>query len=123
VQVEQANELIAAVAHSPLPVLMCGDFNANAEVGQDHTATTQNILAAGFADAWHTVHPKDAGFTWPLFGEDQQAGPATAFERIDLIFSRGLTVVDAERTGTARPGSGFWASDHAGVVATLSSNK
>ena len=123
IQVDQANELIAAVARTPLPVLMCGDFNANAEVGQDHTATTQNILAAGFTDAWHTVHSKDPGFTWPFFGEDQQAGPATPFERIDLTFARGLTVADSERTGTDRPASGPWASDHAGVVATLSSDK
>lgn len=120
-QEAQTDELMAALANADVPVVLAGDFNANAEPGPEHTASVQKILYAGFADAWRMMHPGDPGYTWPLFGEDQMTGLTIANERIDLIFTRGLkplgftramNVQSAERTGLTEP----WASDHAGLV-------
>jgi endonuclease/exonuclease/phosphatase family metal-dependent hydrolase len=116
VQEAQASELVAAFSSATEPVIVAGDFNANADLGPDHTATTVTLLAAGFVDAWRTAHPSELGSTWPLFLEDQFAGtPVTPFERIDLIFGRGTQILDAEQTGLTP----IYASDHVGVVATL----
>jgi endonuclease/exonuclease/phosphatase family metal-dependent hydrolase len=121
IQVAQASELLAALASAGMPIILAGDFNANAEPGPEHTATFQKIVSAGFADCWKWVNPTDPGYTWPLFGEDQLSGPATPNERIDLIFTGGdiyrwfgrdPNVISVELTGTAAP----WSSDHAGIV-------
>jgi endonuclease/exonuclease/phosphatase family metal-dependent hydrolase len=118
VQLLQTTELLASLASSGMPVILAGDFNANAEIGNEHTLSVEQIVAAGFTDAWHFAHPFDPGYTWPLFGEDQNSGPTVPSERIDLVFSGGThpaTVVTAERTGMTPP----FASDHAGVVVKL----
>ena len=116
VQVAQAEELIATMNSTKLPVVLAGDFNSNAEVGPDDTATTTDILAAGYTDAWRVFNPPGTGFTWPLFLEDFQSGTSVVpFERIDLIFARDLKVASVQRSGLLPP----WPSDHVGVVATL----
>ena len=116
IQLAQANELITAFSSANEPVILAGDFNANADPGPDHTAVTANLQAAGFRDAWRTAHPAKFGSTWPLFLEDQFAGTAVVpFERIDLIFGRAVQVLDAEQTGLTP----LYGSDHVGVVATL----
>jgi endonuclease/exonuclease/phosphatase family metal-dependent hydrolase len=124
VQVAQADELLAKLLHADMPVVLAGDFNSNAEPGPEYTGTAQRILTAGFVDAWKFLHPSDPGYTWPLFGQDQNSGPATPNERIDLIFAGGSlqfwfgqtpTVVSAVRTGATPP----FASDHAGLVVKL----
>jgi endonuclease/exonuclease/phosphatase family metal-dependent hydrolase len=116
IQVQQANELITAFSSASEPVIIAGDFNANADLGRDHTAATVNLLAAGFLDAWRTSHPSELGSTWPLYFEDQFAGtPVAPFERIDLIFGRATTILDAEQTGLTP----IYGSDHVGLVATL----
>ena len=64
------------------------------------------------------MNPGDPGYTWPLFGEDQNSGPTMPNERIDLIFVVGAAsgpspaVLSAVRTGVAPP----FALDHAGVL-------
>lgn len=116
VQVAQADELLGIAATARVPVVLAGDFNANAEVGPDQTATTDDILAAGFTDTWRQFNPAGTGFTWPLFLEDFQAPtPTSPFERIDLIFTRGLNSTSVKQTGLAAP----WSSDHVGVVSTV----
>ena len=124
VQASQADELLINLLFAGMPVVLAGDFNANAEPGPEHTGTAQKIVRSGFVDAWDALHPFDPGYTWPLFGEDQKSGPTVPNERIDLIFAGGLlpswlgrnpTVLSAERTGTTAP----FASDHAGLVVKL----
>ena len=124
VQRAQADELLANLFLTGIPVVLAGDFNANAEPGPEHTGTAQRIVNAGYVDAWKSAHPGDPGYTWPLFGEDQNSGPTAPNERIDLIFAGGTlqrwfgntpAVVTAERTGTTSP----FASDHAGLVVKL----
>jgi len=116
IQTAQADELIATLAASGLPVVLAGDFNSNAEPGPDATQAAAHILAAGFTDAWRVFNPPGTGFTWPLFLEDFLAGTQVVpFERIDLIFERGLNVTSVGQTGLTPP----WGSDHVGVVATV----
>ena len=124
IQAAQVDELLAVLTSRSMPVVLAGDFNSNAEPGPEHTGSVERIVAAGYSDAWDQVKPARPGYTWPLFGEDQANGPATPNERIDLIFTgSGSTsclradprVLSAERTGVKSP----WASDHAGVVASL----
>jgi endonuclease/exonuclease/phosphatase family metal-dependent hydrolase len=124
VQRAQADELLVNLLFAGMPVVLAGDFNSNAELGPEHTGTAQRIVNAGYVDSWKSAHPGDPGYTWPLFGEDQNSGPTVATERIDLIFAGGLlqrwfgntpAIVTADRTGTTSP----FASDHAGLVVKL----
>ena len=124
IQAAQVDDLLTAMARVETPVVLAGDFNANAEPGPEHTGAVEKIESMGFTDAWRSANPGDPGYTWPLFGEDQASGPKTPNERIDLIFiggpvpprpGRTLKVLSAQRTGTKEP----WASDHAGVVVEL----
>ena len=121
IQAAQVTELLAALASPGMPVVMAGDFNANAEPGPEHTGSVERIVSAGFRDCWEWANPGDPGYTWPLFGEDQASGPTTPNERIDLIFTSGdfarwidrdPKVLSAALTGTTP----LWGSDHAGVV-------
>lgn len=115
-QVAQAAELLSFVRTTGLPVILVGDFNANAEQGPDHSATTGNITGFGFSDAWRVFNPPGTGFTWPLYAEDFLAGtPVTPYERIDLTFARYLNVLNVHQTGLTAP----WPSDHTGVVTTV----
>ncbi len=120
-QIAQAGELVQALKSTDLSVVLCGDFNSNADPGKEHFPTTDMVLAAGFTDAWRATNA-DKGNTWPLHHEDPFQPLAGPYERIDLIFARGLRVVSAERTGfrlSDRTASGLWPSDHAGVVAVV----
>lgn len=118
-QLTEAKELLGALSDPTVPVVLLGDFNANAEPGPDDSGTVEMVVGAGFTDVWKAVNPNDPGYTWPLFGEDQSTGkPLQPYERIDLIFARGLTPVSAQRLSIGGFG-GAYASDHAGVVAAL----
>ncbi len=117
IQVAQATELMQILSGTGMPVALLGDFNANAEPGTDHYPTTGVILNAGFVDAWHTLHPFDAGHTWPLHGEDPYSAGTQPYERIDLIFLRGLGAAEVFKTGGWHAPSGLWLSDHNGVFA------
>ena len=118
-QVTQANELIAALNATTLPVVLCGDFNSNAEAGPEQTASVGLILGAGFADVWRLFDGPGTGFTWPLYFEDIASGPAVPNERIDLIFTRDVRALKADETGTTAP----FASDHAGVATMVQVGK
>jgi len=117
--VSQAGELTAVLNATALPVVLAGDFNSNAEAGPEQTASVGLILGAGFADVWRLFNAPGTGFTWPLYFEDIASGPAIPNERIDLIFTRNVRVLNVDDTGTAAP----FASDHAGVAAIVQVGK
>lgn len=139
VQVAQAQQLIDDLRNSTIPVVICGDFNSDANHGGfvDDTPTVGLIEAAGYTEAWPRTHRrKDLGLTWPLFLEDQFPGgglpppffaASDPFERIDLFFSKDIDAVRSERVlaparGSSRPPSFDtppFGSDHAGVIAVF----
>jgi endonuclease/exonuclease/phosphatase family metal-dependent hydrolase len=127
VQVAQATELIQALQNVTVPIVLCGDFNSDAEFGNgpDATPSVALIEEAGYADTWRIVNPRDPGDTWPLFLEDQ-AHPkffrrSVPFERIDLFFSKGIDAISAKQVLAPAPPSTMppYGSDHAGVIATF----
>ncbi len=123
-QLAQMQELLARVAGSSLPVVIAGDFNANADDPSDPTFTTyQAALDAGFTDDWVAVHGNDPGFT--CCQDQDLENPVSLLDtRIDLFLSNGGVGADAGdligNTDADRTPSGLWPADHAGVVATLS---
>ncbi len=127
VQVAQADELIHRLRNVRVPVVLCGDFNsdANSGNGPDATDSVRHILEAGYADTWRIVHPDELGNTWPLFLEDQTPpdffAPSFPIERIDLFFSRGIEVISAEQVLAPAPSDAMspYGSDHTGVITTF----
>jgi endonuclease/exonuclease/phosphatase family metal-dependent hydrolase len=117
---KQANELVQALdSEDNPPVVLCGDFNADANTPNTAIAT---ILEGGFTEAWPTLHPLDPGFTSPLYLEDLFPPPpftaaSTPSHRIDLVFVRDLRVTQIDLIGNQV--SPPWPSDHAGVIASL----
>lgn len=124
----QASELLHFMRNSPQPVILSGDFNADAihgaeGPGPDNTDTVSFIESGGYADSWAVANPANPGATWPLFLEDQTPPdfflfPTTPFERIDLIFFRGLQVVTSVQAGEGLTYPDA-ASDHVGVLTTF----
>ena len=127
VQVAQAQELLDNLRNVVGPVVLCGDFNSDANDNPkvvDFSPTADLIQQAGYADAWRAINGSAPGNTWPVYLEDQIpiAFPAfLPFERIDLIFSRGMEVTAVDEVITPAPPrvTPPYASDHAGVIATL----
>lgn len=130
VQLAQAKQILTDLHNSPLPAVIAGDFNSDAisgtsGSGPDNTATAALIEAAGYADTWSVLNNSISGPTWPFYLEDQFppapfVGPATPFERIDLIFSKDLNVVSVEHiVAPGSPTTVPYASDHAGVLAVF----
>jgi endonuclease/exonuclease/phosphatase family metal-dependent hydrolase len=117
--VAQAQELLADPAQTTLPVVIAGDINS----GPGTSTDTYSVLAAAMTDTWSATKPHDPGLTWALHGEDGLPLQTTPSQRIDVIFSRGLTPVTDVLIGTDDlTASGLYPSDHAGVVARLAAS-
>lgn len=138
-QVSQANELVQALnsTHN-LRVVLCGDFNADADTHNPPNPTVAAILNGGFIDVWAKLHPLDPGFTIELYTEDFPSPPAlpppppfnvpppppftqhsTPSQRIDLVFVRHLSATRIDRIGILPP----LPSDHTGVIASIPPNQ
>jgi endonuclease/exonuclease/phosphatase family metal-dependent hydrolase len=148
VQLLQTDELLTEIADGLDGVtVLLGDFNSDAagSMGDPSwTPTYQEILDAGFQDAWILAHPGKASEGLTCCQASDLRNPTTDFyQRIDFIFIRteGTKPPKAQFRGTGplwpkRPfrgvvnveivgddpysktePSGLWPSDHAGVVA------
>jgi endonuclease/exonuclease/phosphatase family metal-dependent hydrolase len=127
VQEAQAQELTQTLSSANLPVVICGDFNSDANDNPnapDYTPTADMIQAAGYTEAWKLLHNGDPGNTWPLYLDDLipiSFPVQTPVERIDLFFTLGISPLTADQVISPAP-SGFsppFGSDHVGVVATF----
>ena len=120
IQVAQGNELLNGPANTSLPVILVGDFNSRAD--GTGTPTYNNLIGAGFKDAWRATHPRELGNTWG-HRADLLNTTVNLTQRLDLVlFRNNLCALDADVVGdelSDRTPSGLWPSDHAGVVATL----
>jgi endonuclease/exonuclease/phosphatase family metal-dependent hydrolase len=122
-QILQAQELFAGPAKTRLPVLLCGDFNAD-PLHRDGSLAYDTITAQGFYDAWTGVHRNNpaGGLTW---GHDEfLADLTTLFDRrIDLVFYKGCSFVPIQSevvdVSLGRSEAPLWASDHAAVFAAF----
>ena len=115
----QATEMLQGPANTGLPVVLAGDFNADAESPTD--PTYQLLLGAGFTDAWEVTNPNEPGYTWPLFLESpfEYVSP---YQRLDLVLTRGaVEATKANLVGErdVTPGRPM-PSDHAGLVVDFS---
>ncbi|PWT74626.1 MAG: hypothetical protein C5B46_03770 [Proteobacteria bacterium] len=120
IQEAQAKELTDVPAYVDMPVIIAGDFNADATGKDASIATYQDMLSLGFSDAWGTLHPNGPGETWQLV---DSSPVSTAFQRIDYIFfssgkAQPLTCAVAGNDPNEKI-AGLWPSDHAGVRAGL----
>jgi endonuclease/exonuclease/phosphatase family metal-dependent hydrolase len=121
-QEAQAREFLAGPAKAPGAVIATGDFNSAADPAttDDPTATYAALTKSWFDDAW-AVNGGDPGLTCcqntPLPNP-----PSQLRTRIDLILVHGpVRAREAPVVGDApiQAVQPRWASDHAGVVATL----
>lgn len=123
-QEAQAQEFLAGPARAPGAVIATGDFNSDAEPAATDTNTTTyaDLTAHWFDDAWW-VNPGDPGLT--CCQNPTLSNPTSRLAtRIDLVLTHGpVRTRSAHVVGDTRiPGATslpLWASDHAGVVATL----
>jgi endonuclease/exonuclease/phosphatase family metal-dependent hydrolase len=127
-QADQLATLMSVMDFSPYPVIATGDFNSAADGST--TSTYQDMLDAGFIDAWTTGRPLGDGYTSNQAG-DLMNGVSTLFHRIDFVFYRDAHTtaggnfsgsIHVDRIGEEqadRTPSGLWPSDHAGVTAEL----
>jgi len=123
IQLAQAAELEAGPARAEDPVILVGDINSDPHArGVIPTASRDNLIRAGFTDAWAALHPDEEGLTWRM--DDEIGDPeAELGARIDVVMTRGaIHPVKVERLGldpACRTPSGRWPSDHLAVLATL----
>ncbi len=122
VQEAQAREFLRGPARGGQTIAV-GDFNSAAD-GSTTNSYAQLTSPSAFTDAW-TVNGEDPGLT--CCRDSALVGPAgpepyALNSRIDLILTRGpIRALNAETVGVAtfQGAPPLWASDHAGVVATV----
>lgn len=121
VRAAQARELAAALAGSPHPVVLAGDFNSR----PTDTAGAYGILAgAGYADAWTAAGGDPAG-GWTAGQSGSLLAGDELSHRIDHVLygPGGPRALAAEVVGDADADrsepTGYWPSDHAGLVTEL----
>jgi endonuclease/exonuclease/phosphatase family metal-dependent hydrolase len=104
-RMEQAAIIAQTIDASPIPAILCGDFNATPE--SPELAPIRDRLT----DVWLSAHPGEPGYTIPAHPERR------ATERIDMIHvspTIRITACDVIDTPATR-----LASDHFAVLATL----
>ncbi len=122
IQEAQAREFLAGPAKAPGAVIAVGDFNSVADPAVKSTTTYEDLTRSWFKDAWQRVNPDDPGLTCcQRSGLDNTSSQLRT--RIDLVLTHGPVRAKSAVVVGAAPISHteipFWASDHAGVVATL----
>jgi endonuclease/exonuclease/phosphatase family metal-dependent hydrolase len=123
----QAEELLAAMADSPYPVVLAGDINS---LPDDAEGPYGMLMDAGFADAWNEAMGDDPGWTSGQPDDLDCSLPSTIDHRVDYVLHDAVPYLDAVAgTGnvvgdeasdcTTDTDPPLWPSDHAGVAVTL----
>jgi endonuclease/exonuclease/phosphatase family metal-dependent hydrolase len=126
----ELSELIGRFAAAPGPVVVMGDFNDPPEEDGDPGPDAYDLMTAGgYTDVWRAMRPGVVGYTCCHASDLTNLLPSLFHERIDFVFARNVPsgeklfgTIDivgklpSERTGATQP---RWASDHAGLAATL----
>jgi len=134
----QAQELVATLATSRLPVVLVGDINARPTMCKDIPRTDpiehvldQNYVAyatitkAGYREVWPMLHPKApcVPASWTSGQNSLDGAASTLTHRIDDVFlTRGISPVKVRVLGASpwdKTASGLWPSDHASTWALL----
>jgi endonuclease/exonuclease/phosphatase family metal-dependent hydrolase len=125
IQEAQGAEFLAGPAKTGGPVIATGDFNSAADPATTDTptATYAALTKSWFKDAWW-VNDEAPGFTCC---QNQTLSNTTSrlHSRIDLILTHGSVHATSARVVGDQPIASppapppYWASDHAGVVASL----
>jgi endonuclease/exonuclease/phosphatase family metal-dependent hydrolase len=123
-QEAQGQEFLAGPSRVRGPVIATGDFNSAADQSTTSTPTTTyaDLTDRFYRDAW-AINPGDPGASCCQTGT--LTNPVSQLTiRIDLVLTHGAVrsraahlVGDTPIPGAVAPP--FWASDHAGVVASL----
>lgn len=117
VQMQQAQEMVDALAPLAGPIVLIGDFNSAPGM------SSYPLITGTFSDAYPRVGGSDPGFTC-CQADDLMNPESSASERIDLVLLRGavrvtgMHVVGTDPTRDRTP-NGLWPSDHFGVLANL----
>lgn len=118
VQYAQIQELIVGPADSDLPTILMGDFNSDADATPPWLGY-QMLRGAGFDDVWSETQI-GPGPTW---GTDELVRDLDLTQRLDLVlFKNGIKAQSSQLVLKPLPSSPtgpLWASDHAGLVATV----
>ena len=118
VQEAQGREFLAGPGRGGGAVIAVGDFNSAADGST--TSTYAELTKSWFADAWD-LNPGDPGLT--CCQNETLSNPTSQLHsRIDLVLTHGaVRAVEAHLVGATpfQNVAPFWASDHAGVVATV----
>lgn len=112
----QGNEALDIIGDSPHPVVAVGDFNSDAR--GTTTATYGNLIAGGLSDVIGGTGPSTCCQNELLTNTASENGT-----RIDLILTKGPFKVNqvgiVGNTRFRNSPAPLWASDHAGVVASI----
>jgi endonuclease/exonuclease/phosphatase family metal-dependent hydrolase len=136
IQEAQTAELLAALADSPHPLILVGDFNsaANPSAPEDRkTGSYTRILNAGFFDLWDREDDPDGGLTCCHYPNLANATAEVLDQRLDIVFVRNRAHAPGFAGGSfvevvgASPedrfqgslGQPLWPSDHAGLAASV----
>jgi len=120
-QEAQARELVAGPLKTLRPVILVGDLNSAADGST--TDSYRILLRALFADAWWTNFGKITGSTC-CQAEKLDNEESMLSSRIDFVLTRlalptSAHLVNEDKIATSPAPPPLWASDHAGVVATV----
>jgi endonuclease/exonuclease/phosphatase family metal-dependent hydrolase len=118
VQEDQAREFLAGPAKAGGAVIAVGDFNSAADGST--TASYAILTKSYFNDAWN-LNPDAPGLTC-CQNSTLTNGASELETRIDLVLTHGASrALSAEVVGDVpfQMTPPLWASDHAGVVATV----
>lgn len=128
-QVESLCRFVAAHTGAGFPPVVTGDLNAEPDADEVRLLgghkTAPVVPGLVLVDAWSYADPMAAGWTWdrrnPYVAATGEPSARIDYVLIGVPTADGAGLVRSARLVGDRPVDGIWPSDHAGVLAELSS--